>query len=218
MTDLERDLQGARAAHARLAAQLTGVDALTEAQALQPSLLPGWTVGHVLTHLARNADGFRVMVEGAGRGEVAAMYPGGFEQRTADIDAGANRSAADLLADVLAANAALEASWDALGAEAWQQGSGATVVGPLPMREVPLRRWREVTVHHADLGLGYTWSDWPSDYVRIDLGRMTNQWAGRQPLGMTALPPEALRVPDAQRLAWLLGRTTIAGLEPAGLT
>jgi maleylpyruvate isomerase len=31
--------------------------ALTDGQAREASLLPGWSRGHVLTHLARNADG-----------------------------------------------------------------------------------------------------------------------------------------------------------------
>jgi hypothetical protein len=34
-----------------------GIGRLTDADARGPSLLPGWTRGHVLTHLARNADG-----------------------------------------------------------------------------------------------------------------------------------------------------------------
>ena len=38
---------------------LATAGALTGAQVAGPSRLPGWTRGHVLTHLARNADGFR---------------------------------------------------------------------------------------------------------------------------------------------------------------
>lgn len=192
--------------------RLTG---LTDAQARLPSLLPDWSVGHVLTHIARNADAFRGMVEAAGRGESSPMYPGGMAQRNGDIDAGAGRPAAELVADVVTSVAALASAWDALDDDAWQRGAGVVVTGPIPIREVPVRRWREVAVHHADLGLGYAWSDWPSDYVRIDLGRMTNQWASRRPMGMTTLPPDALRLPDAQRLAWLLGRVDIDGLDPA---
>jgi len=33
---------------------------------------------------------------------------------------------------------------------------------------------------------------------------------------MTALPTAALALPPARRLAWLLGRQTVEGLEPAG--
>jgi hypothetical protein len=34
---------------------------------------------------------------------------------------------------------------------------------------------------------------------------------------MPGLPPEALAAPPHERLAWLLGRTAIADLEPAGV-
>ena len=36
---------------------LDGMGRLSDAAARQPSLLPGWSRGHVLTHLARNAEG-----------------------------------------------------------------------------------------------------------------------------------------------------------------
>lgn len=36
---------------------LEDIDALPDAAVSRASLLPGWTRGHVLTHLARNAEG-----------------------------------------------------------------------------------------------------------------------------------------------------------------
>jgi maleylpyruvate isomerase len=36
---------------------LTDIDGLPDRAAREPSLLPGWTRGHVLTHIARNAEG-----------------------------------------------------------------------------------------------------------------------------------------------------------------
>ena len=36
---------------------------------------PGWTVGHVLAHLARNADGHTRRLEGALKGREVARYP-----------------------------------------------------------------------------------------------------------------------------------------------
>ena len=45
----EVELAGCRASHRRLDEAIAG---LTDEQARQPSRLPGWTVGHVLTHLA----------------------------------------------------------------------------------------------------------------------------------------------------------------------
>jgi Mycothiol maleylpyruvate isomerase N-terminal domain len=52
-------------AHRRLLATAIHVD---DEIARRPSRLPGWTVGHVVTHLARNADGHVRRLEGALRG------------------------------------------------------------------------------------------------------------------------------------------------------
>ena len=56
-----------------------------------PSRLPGWTIGHVVTHLARNADGLRRVLVGAEVGEQLQPYASP-EARTDDIEAGALRS------------------------------------------------------------------------------------------------------------------------------
>ena len=213
MNDLDRDLAGAARAHRTVIAALQD---LTDDQARQPSLLPGWTVGHVATHIARNADGHVRMLEAALRGEVGAMYPGGREQRTHDIEAGSGRPARELAADVSSTTAALEAVWAAMTTEAWS-GRAEMITGESPISDLPFIRWREVAVHHVDLGIGYTWADWDADYVRLDLLRLSMLWASRKPMGMTELPPQALTVPPHQRVAWLLGRADIAGLDPAGI-
>jgi len=213
MTDRERELQGALDAHRTLLARL---DTLDDDHVSRASLLPGWTVGHVLTHIARNADGLRNLLEGALRGEETAMYPGGLDQRTADIEAGAHRGAVGLTLDVRTTTASLEAVFAAMTPEAWDR-TGIAAFGPVAIDEVPFRRWRETEVHHADLGLGYSWEDWPDGYVRAELRRLTIVWDSRRPMGLTGLPPAALAVSDHRRAAWLLGRAEIEGLEPAGL-
>jgi maleylpyruvate isomerase len=213
MNDLDRDIAGAARAHVAVIAALHD---LTDDQVGQPSLLPGWTVGHVATHIARNADGHRRMFEAARRGEIAPMYPGGREQRTHDIEAGAGRPARALAADVSATAAALEEAWAAMTTESWS-GRGEVVTGEVPMTDLVFIRWREVAVHRTDLDIGYTWADWDADYVRLELLRMSMLWASRKPMGMTDLPPQALAVPPNHRVAWLLGRAEIVGLEPAGI-
>jgi maleylpyruvate isomerase len=213
MNDVDRDRAGAARAHTAVVATL---QSLTDQQVGQPSLLPGWTVGHVATHIARNAEGHLAMLDAATRGEVGAMYPGGREQRTADIEAGAGRPASELIADVADTAAQLEATWAAMPSDAWTR-RGVTIAGEETMAELLFIRWREAAVHHADLGLGSSWSDWDPEYVRLDLVRLTMLWASRKPMGMTALPPEAMSVGDHHRLAWLLGRADIDGLAPAGI-
>ena len=103
---------GCAAAQAALDADVAG---LTDAVAHGPSRLPGWSVGHVLTHLARNADSVVWRLEGAAEGAVRDQYPGGPGQRQADIDAGAGRPAAALVADVARSSAAVEQVMAALG-------------------------------------------------------------------------------------------------------
>ena len=207
------DIRGTLAAHAHLVA---AVAALTDEQVVAASLLPGWTVGHVLAHLARNAESHVAMLRAANAGQVGVQYPGGAAQRTRDIDAGASRSAAEQVADLIATNAQLEAAWAAMTEAGWN-GQGQSALGAVAMHELPFRRWRETVVHHADLGLGYTWHDWPGDYVRLELTRMTMLWSSRQPMGLTTLPAAAVVLPDHERLAWLMGRTEVTGLAAAGI-
>jgi maleylpyruvate isomerase len=213
MNDVDRDRAGAVRAHSAVVATL---HSLTDPQGAQPSLLPGWTVGHVATHIARNAEGHLAMLDAALRGDVGEMYPGGREQRTADIEAGAGRPAADLISDVANTAGQLDTIWRAMPAAAWA-AKGITIAGQETMADLVFIRWRETEVHHADLGLGFSWSDWDAEYVRLDLVRLGMLWASRKPMGMTALPSEAMSVGERHRLAWLLGRAEIDGLAPAGI-
>ena len=186
--------------HARLGETLAG---LTDAGARRASLLPGWTVGHVLTHLARNADSHVRLLAGAGRGEVVDQYAGGNEQRAADIEAGAARPAAELVADVAASAARLEQAWAATPDVVWRTGQGRVVSGVWPVAELPFRRWREVEIHHVDLGLGYGIDDWPDDYVEAELARARPSLAARLPAGVTFDPDSINR---RRLLAWIVGR------------
>src|ERR671912_1751085 len=63
------------------------------------SLCEGWTRGHVLTHVARNADGLAALIRSAVEGTGETMYASE-ETRDADIEAGADRSPAELVEDV----------------------------------------------------------------------------------------------------------------------
>ncbi len=198
--DWHDHLDGARAAHRRLHQTLDEVD---EARLRVASRLPGWTVGHVLTHLARNAESHTRMLRAAQDSRVVPQYPGGAEQRAADIEAGAARPAARVCADVRDTATELERTWSAMTPTAW---AGHGLAGPIewPCSLLPLHRWREVEVHHADLGLGYTPADWPDEYVRADL-----------PHAVAGLP-DRLSGPAARRalLAGLLGRGPTPAVAP----
>ncbi len=190
-------------------------DVGADLDAAAPSLLPGWTIGHVLTHLARNADSMTWVLEASERGELVERYPGGIARREGDIEAGAGRPAAEQVADVRASDDRLDA---AIAAHTVWDGRSHELSGRvIPVSEIVFLRWREVEVHRYDLGLGYRPEDWPSEYARTELTDLTRVWNARRPMGLSGLPAEALAVPEPQRLAWLLGRADIPGLEPAGV-
>ena len=212
--ELVISLEGAAAAHAVL---LSSVDALTDDTLRRASLLPNWSVAHVLAHLARNADSHTRLLLGAVRGEVLDQYIGGAEGRAADIDASAEQPAFDLLADLRRSIDDLQQAWLTAASTEWAGQARLATGQTVRITELPLRRWREVVVHQHDLGLGYSWADWPADYVRLDLRVFTMQWASRKPMGFDDMPQAAIAVSERQRLAWLLGRSEIAGLDPAGL-
>ncbi|MGZ4664297.1 MAG: maleylpyruvate isomerase N-terminal domain-containing protein [Frankiaceae bacterium] len=71
-----------------------------------PTRLAGWHRGHVLTHVARNADALRNLLVWARTGVETPMYATP-EQRSRDIEAGAVRPAADIVDDLLHSDAAL---------------------------------------------------------------------------------------------------------------
>jgi maleylpyruvate isomerase len=181
-----------QAAHRRLLSTAARIDDRT---VRQPSRLPRWSVGHVLSHLARNADGHVRRLEGALRAEEVARYPGGNVQRDREIEEGASRPAAELFADLTTSAKRLEDTWDRSQQAGWPN-AGLLASDSWPTSASPLRRLREVEVHHVDLGLGYEASDWPEDYVHWDL-----------PLMLEGLPDRLSGTDDArQLLAWLFGR------------
>lgn len=196
---------------------LDHVDALLALDTLDvdaASLLPDWTIGHVLTHITNSGDGNLRMLDAAANGEVGTQYPGGYEQRRSEIEAGAVRPALEQVDALRRSCAALEARWSTM--PTWE-GTGASMGGDVPVSDLPYLRIREVEIHHVDLGIGYSFADLPDAYLREELRRMAMLWTARQPMGLTSLPGAALAISPPERLAWLTGRASIPGLDPAGI-
>jgi maleylpyruvate isomerase len=138
---------------------------LTDADARAPSLLPRWTRGHVITHVARNADALTNVLHAAQRGEVGAMYESQ-DQRDAEVEAGAGRPAAELVADAVASAGRWTQAANELHSSNLENPVCRTPGGETwPARRVGIMRRTEVEVHHADLGLGYTAAQWPEELL-----------------------------------------------------
>ncbi len=202
---VEQDIASCGRSHAALSDH---VRRLADIDPTLPSRLPGWSIGHVLTHVARNADGHLSMLHGR------AQYPHGVDGRNRDIDTGAGRPWDELVDDVATTSAELDARWATR--DDWQ-GTSELLSGTRPTALLPFLRQREVEVHRVDLGLGYEFADMPSEYVRQELRLMGMLWNARKPMGMTPLPDAALTLAPPTRLAWLMGRVEIDGLPPAAL-
>ncbi len=208
---------------------LRGVDGeqWTDDEVLAPSLLPGWTRGHVLAHLARNADGISRTLSGALRGERVPRYPGGEPGRDADIEAGSTRKFAELAADVRESADRLDRLFAAIAdADGWDLPTDDR-----PALEYVATRWREVEIHRVDLRGGYTADQWSAEFVDYLLPEAIGRLAAKQTgavrvevtrersvtadlIGRTwtvgSGQPVPVIGPDWGLLAWLVGRPAAA--------
>ncbi|MGH3311405.1 MAG: maleylpyruvate isomerase family mycothiol-dependent enzyme [Streptomyces sp.] len=198
---------------------------LDEAGVAGPSLLPGWTRGHVLAHLARNADALVNVFAGL------PMYASA-EARDADIERDAHRPPAVHLDDLRETAARLDGAFAAQHEADWgrtvELRNGVTDLA----YSLPFRRWIEVELHHVDLGVGYGIDDLPGAFVERELENMARRFSGHPDL------PAAieLRTEDGGRwhtgapvdgaagtlvvagsptalVGWLTGRSTGGGLS-----
>jgi maleylpyruvate isomerase len=207
----EHDLRRVADAQTRF---LAAIDQLSDSDVTRPSALPTWTVGHVLAHVARNADSHIRRAEAATRGEVVDQYPGGVEGRAAEIDEGAHRSARDLVDDVRGTAEVLQAAWLSVSPSAWSGVSRDVSGKERLLYDLPGRRWQELEVHVIDLGVGVTYRDWPDDFVAVSLSRLRPDAAQRLPA--EARLPGPGQLDDREELAWLYGRLTRPDLPELG--
>src|ERR1700759_4506979 len=128
--------------------------AITDPDLRVPSMLPGWTRGHVLAHLARNADGMRNVLVGVrtGQDRPAHARP---EAREASIEQYADRRATEHAADLAGSAMALRTVARQLPDDGWQVPvrmlDGADF---FPAAKLLTRRLVEGELHHGDLGAG----------------------------------------------------------------
>ena len=214
---------------ASTSALLAGLDAerWADADLRAPSALPGWTRGHVLTHIARNADGIAATLAGALRGAVVPRYPNGSAGRDADIEAGSARGAVELIIDVRDSADRLDRLF---GAVTDASGWDLTTENDRPAHSWLAARWGEVEIHRADLRGAYGPAGWPATFVgyllprlAVEVGTRTgrplrvevaHEGSTTTDLGGTAWTSGSagvtVRGPDWALLAWLTGRASLA--------
>jgi maleylpyruvate isomerase len=149
------------------------------------------------------------LFECASRGEIGDQYPGGLEQRNADIEQGATRSAAELVADLRSQVWNLEGQWARATPQAWQGSARRPGGAIVSVSDLVFLRWREVAIHLVDLNVGCDHSSWSDLYVEMETRKQ-----------LDSLSVQGFEVPGAARtlepslqLAWLIGRATVEGLH-----
>jgi maleylpyruvate isomerase len=147
---------------------LATVDTFGDTDIQQPSLLPGWSRGHVLTHLARGAEALSNLLTEARTGVPTPAYASR-EARDAAIEAGARRGAKELRADVTSGAATFGEAVSAMPDHAWQVTVHVLGYASFPAPQILTRRLVELELHHTDLGAGYTPADWPPSFSGLDL-------------------------------------------------
>jgi maleylpyruvate isomerase len=177
---------------------------ITEPDLRAPSLLPGWTRGHVLAHLARGADAMRNLLVGVRSGQHRPAYASA-GARQADIEYGAGLRPGELVADLADSAMALRTVARQLPGEGWRVPVRILDSAPFPAAQLLTRRLVEVELHHYDLGAGYTPDDWPPAFAAMELTEpMRSQRADRLSYPR---PPEAAGLRPARPTApWSPGR------------
>ncbi|MEV1043929.1 maleylpyruvate isomerase family mycothiol-dependent enzyme [Streptomyces sp. NPDC049916] len=188
------------------------------------SLVPPWTRGHVITHVARAADSLCRLLFWAGSGFETPQYAS-MDARAAEIEAGAIRPVDELADDVVQSAERFDTAVRGLAAPAWHQ-EVRTRTGELrtPASLVSIRL-RELEVHHVDLARGYTCADVPGEAARWIIEDLVEAQRGRP--GAPALRIEATDTglvldlaaggptvsgTQAELLGWLTGRASGARL------
>jgi maleylpyruvate isomerase len=162
-----------------------------------PTLCEGWTRAHVLSHLARNADGLGNLASWAVTGMPVAMYQSE-QARDTDIQTGSARSARDILTDLRDCSERFALAAKGLAGppehREVEMRTGRRVLGG----QLPTLRLLEVVFHHVDLDAGYTFADADPGFVRRAIGNAVQRMSTSDPV-----PSIRLRGDDGD--TWSLG-------------
>jgi maleylpyruvate isomerase len=203
-------------------------------QVAAPCRLPGWSRGHVLSHLSRNADALTNLLTWARTGVESRMYATP-DARDDDILAGAGRGLPEQLADLTASGARFLAAAREVPEDRQPflvlSGQGRQI----PAHEIPWLRVREVWLHLVDLDAGYDIGILPdgvawtlTEDVAAALTPRTEVLAdlrvsgygtirlGTVPPAGEASPRTVIQGSPQQLAGWLTGRSAPAGLAATG--
>jgi maleylpyruvate isomerase len=179
---------------------------------LAPSLCAGWSRGHVLSHVARNADALARVCGVALTGEPGTMYASQ-QARDDEIEAGARRPAADQAADILESAERLAPLLAELGPEHADVSVPRVPAGPtLSVGRVPFMRLRELVFHHVDLDACFTFDRLDTELVDLFLDEAVERLRGDD-----EAPSVRLATTEGREVSVIGGGATLVTGSPSGL-
>ncbi|MFF5030174.1 maleylpyruvate isomerase family mycothiol-dependent enzyme [Streptomyces collinus] len=207
---------------------LAAIDGLTDAGAAAPSRLPGWTRGHVLSHLAAQAPALERLLAWARTGVETPQYASR-AARDAEIENGSRLPAAALVSRVRDSANHWQATVESLPEKAWDATIRPFTGELCTPRRILVIRLRELALHLVDLDLGHEIDDIPPGVRDIVLDDVLGYYAQAD-----GVPTFTLRDADgtpvarfgdggpdvsgepSDLLAWLSGRSDGTALTAPG--
>jgi maleylpyruvate isomerase len=207
---------------------LASVDALRDSQTREPTLLPDWTRGHLITHMSRAAESLCRLLDWARTGVEQQQYASP-DARTREIEAGARRSVQTLAADMRATATLFDDTVRGLPEAAWSVEVTTPTGEPRTPRGIVFIRLRELEIHHVDLAVGYAFADIPEPVAASIIDDIVTTVGAREGVASLRLVATDVELDreigsrgpvvsgvQADLLAWLSGRSPGTGLTVKG--
>lgn len=227
MTNLDQRILWSNAGSDLLLACLSTV---SDEEFEQDSTLPGWTVGHLVAHVAYNATALSRLMHWAATGRETRMYPSP-EARNAEIEEGATLPPDRLRRMVQDSDSQLRAEYSELAEDAWHN----EVITAQGLRrqaaDIPWMRAREVWIHAVDLGKA-DFVDFPTGLIDALITDATTmrQSRGEGPallvnptdrnttwsIEVAGETPHTVEASAVELCRWLTGRATLADAPELG--
>lgn len=206
------------------------VDSLGDEEWRAPSLLLGWSRAHLVSHLVLNAEGLAGALEGLRAGDRTPMYVSP-EARDHAIEELSLEEVHPVRDRLLASTTRFADAVAAMGEQDWAGDIERVPGGQVfPAAAVPAMRWREVEIHHVDLGADYDHHQWDPVFADAAVDALATRWSDR-PDGFVVRLDDRDRTrevgsvtPDSPRVSgtaadvawWLSGRGGGLGLVCEG--
>lgn len=203
------------------------LDRVGDSDISMPSLLGSWTKAHLVSHVNSNAGALLNLIHWAETGVETPMYESN-EQRSREIEMGANKTVGQLKAEFNSSSSQLWSSVLSLSPEKLEFQVKSARGRDIPLYEIVWMRNREIWIHAIDLGVGIGFelfptrlttalidevvaylgnSDMPTQ-ILIDAGDLGRSWS-------TGDSPDAAHIEgtSSNLLAWMIGRSRGDGLK-----